>query len=145
MLIPRSSFTGQVRLHSILIRTSDSDTAPATVKVFANRDHVDFETASTLEPIQTIHLSRTNIVQDVPVKRAAFRATRRLSLFFTDNFGDPSRTIIYYLAFKGDFMHLNKEPVKFEYEIAANPADHQKIAGTDGGMSSQLGGGGDGS
>jgi hypothetical protein len=38
-------------------------------------------------------------------------------------------TRISYLAFKGDFMKLNKEAVSVLYEAAANPTDHKSIVG----------------
>ena len=129
MLVP---FAGQVRLHSILIRTSDSDASPKTLKVFANfGEDMDFEPASEKQPIQTFEIARTNEVQEIPVKRVHFNSTRSLALFFEDNWsqGEEDETRITYLAFKGDFMKLNKEPVSVMYEAAANPADHKAIAG----------------
>lgn len=124
-------FTGQVRLHSILLRTSNSPSSPKTLKVFLNQDAMDFETASEKKPTQTLEVSQTNDVQEIPVKRAYFNTTRSLALFFEDNWsgGDEDETIITYLAFKGDFMKLNKEPVSVLYESAANPADHKNIVG----------------
>lgn len=147
-LLLSCSFTGQVRLHAILLRTSATDSAPKTLKVFLNRDDLDFNTASDLQPTQTFELSQTNEVQELPVKRALFNTTRSLTLFFEDNFsgGDEDVTRISYLAFKGEFMKLSKEPVNFLYEAAANPADH-KVKGTSAlGMGSGIGGpgGGDG-
>ncbi|KAF2459003.1 PITH domain-containing protein [Lineolata rhizophorae] len=139
MMVP---FTGQVRLHSILLRTSPTASAPRTLKVFLNRDDLDFGTATELAPTQAVELAQTADVQEHPVKRARFNATRCLALFFEDNFGrgDEDVTRLSYLAFKGDFMSLSKEPVNFLYEAAANPGDHQAIAGTKQGMGSQLGG-----
>ncbi|OAL54662.1 DUF1000-domain-containing protein [Pyrenochaeta sp. DS3sAY3a] len=124
-------FTGQVRLHSILLRTSNSPSSPKTLKVFLNQDAMDFDTASEKEPTQTLEVSQTNDVQEIPVKRAYFNTTRSLALFFEDNWsgGDEDETIITYLAFKGDFMKLNKEPVSVLYEAAANPTDHKNIVG----------------
>ncbi|KAK7514472.1 PITH domain-containing protein [Phyllosticta citriasiana] len=111
MFVP---FTGQVRLHSVLLRTSTTDSAPRTLKLFLNRDDLDFSTASDLAPTQALELSQTNEVQDLPVKRALFNTTRSLTLFFEDNFGDGDEDVtrVSYLAFKGEFMRLNKEPVK---------------------------------
>ncbi|KAJ9669440.1 hypothetical protein H2201_000307 [Coniosporium apollinis] len=134
-------FTGQVRLHSILLRTGTDASAPKTLHVHLNRDDLDFSTASDLQPTQTIELSQTSEVQELPVKRALFNTTRCLALFFPDNFGDGDEDVtrISYLGFKGEFMKLNKEPVNFLYEAAANPADHKTIVGTREGMGS-LGG-----
>jgi hypothetical protein len=129
-----------VKLHAILLRTSTTASAPKTLKVFANRDDLDFSTATELEPTQTFELAQTNDVQEHGVKRALFNATRNLTLFFEDNFGDgeEDETVVNYLAFKGQFMKLNKEPVNFLYEAAANPADHKNIVGTEHGMGSRI-------
>ncbi|KAF1992712.1 DUF1000-domain-containing protein [Amniculicola lignicola CBS 123094] len=137
MIVP---FTGQVRLHSILVRTSPSPSAPRTLHLFLNVETLDFETASEKPPTQTLSLSQTSDVQEIPVKRALFNTTRSLGLFFEDNWsgGDEDVTRISYLAFKGDFMKLNKEPVSFLYEAAANPNDHKNIVGTGLGVGRQI-------
>jgi hypothetical protein len=129
MIVP---FTGQVRLHSILIRTSPSPSAPKTLKVFVNpADTLDFAEASEAEPTQILSISQTDDVQEIPVKRVKFNTTRSLGLFFEDNWGDGEEDVtrISYLAFKGDFMKLNKEAVSVMYEAAANPNDHKLASG----------------
>ena len=128
---PSDSFAGTVKLHSILIRTSDSPSAPRTLKLFSNRDNMDFDAASELSPTQTLTLSRTSEVQDVPVKRALFGNTYSLTLFIEDNYGTDA-TEIFYLGFKGNFTPLNREPVEVLYEKAANPRDHAPIVGVGG-------------
>ena len=82
-------------------------------------------------------------MQEIAVKRALFNATQQLTLFFVDNFGegDEVATQIGYIGFKGEYMKLNKEPVNFLYEAAANPSDHKAIVGTQIGMGSTLDGG----
>jgi PITH domain len=121
-------FAGTVKLHSILLRTSDSESAPKTLKVFTNREDLDFETAQDLEPTQTLELSRTNEVQDIAVKRSLFNNSYNLTLLFEDNFGADA-TEVFYIGLKGDFMRLNREPVEVLYEAAANPQDHAPIVG----------------
>ncbi|KAF2199080.1 DUF1000-domain-containing protein [Delitschia confertaspora ATCC 74209] len=137
MIVP---FTGQVRLHSILIRTSPSQDAPKTLKVFVNEPDMDFSTASEKSATQTLELSQTSEIQELPVKRAYFNTTRSLALFFEDNWSDGEEDVtrISYVAFKGDFMRLNKEPISVLYEAAANPADHKAIVGTQLGMGNQI-------
>lgn len=90
------------------------------------------------------------------MKRALFGTTRSLALFFEDNFAaeggggggtgsdedEGEVTRLSYLAFKGEFMRLSKEPVSFLYEAAANPADHKAVVGTKGAVGSELGGAG---
>ncbi|KAI1495565.1 DUF1000-domain-containing protein [Biscogniauxia marginata] len=125
-------FTGQVKLHSILLRSSPWACAPRTLKVFVNREDVDFEEAGELAPAQEFELARTSEVQELPVKRALFGKVQQLTLFFPDNFtieGDDSEgaymaTRLSYLGFKGEWMQLGRAPVNILYEAAPNPNDH---------------------
>jgi PITH domain len=66
-------------------------------------------------------------VQEIPVKRALFNNVSTLTLFFEDNWGEGEEDVtrISYIAFKGEWMKLIKEPVVVTYEAAANPKDHQ--------------------
>ena len=141
-----SRFTGQVKLHSILLRTSNSDSAPRTLKVIQNRDDVDFGVAEDAEGTQTFELSQTSDIQELPVKRARFGQVRRLALFFPDNFGDGDEDVsrISYLGFRGEWMQLGRAPANILYEAAANPGDH-KLKGTSvNQMGSHIGGRGSG-
>jgi hypothetical protein len=145
-LIDSHSFTGQVRLHSVLIRTSTAPCAPRTLRLHINRDDLDFGTAADLPATQTLELAQGNDVQEYPVRRALFNATRLLSLFVEDNWGAGEEEVsrISYVGFKGEFMRLNKEPVSVLYEAAANPADHKGIVGIARGVGSNIGGAGGG-
>ncbi|KAJ9132641.1 60S ribosomal protein L3 [Pleurostoma richardsiae] len=145
-LIVNVPFTGQVKLHSILLRTSDSPSAPRTLRVFQNREDVDFDAAAEQEPAQELELARTSEVQELPVRRARFARVQRLALFFPDNFGDGDEDVtrIAYLGFKGEWMQLGRAPANILYEAAANPSDHA-VKGTDiNQMGSHIGGRGGG-
>ncbi|KAL7808331.1 60S ribosomal protein L3 [Trichoderma aethiopicum] len=124
-------FTAQVKLHSILIRTSPSPSAPKTLHLFVNRDNMDFSAAEEETPVQVIELSQTSEVQEIPVKRALFGSVQRLVLFFVDNFSDGEEDVsrISYLGFKGEWTRLGKAPTNIIYEAAAQPGDH-KVKGT---------------
>ncbi|KAI8959447.1 translation protein [Daldinia sp. FL1419] len=116
-------FTGQVKLHAILLRAPADASAPCTLKVFVNREDVDFDVATDLQPTQTFELSQVNDVQEIPVRRALFGNVRRLALFFEDNFGEDN-TRISYLGFRGDWMPVGRAPTNILYEAAPNPSDH---------------------
>ncbi|KAI1388715.1 PITH domain-containing protein [Hypoxylon trugodes] len=120
-------FTGQVKLHAILLRTSPSPSAPQTLKVFINRDDLDFNTAEDLPPTQTFELSQTDEIQELPVKRALFGSVQRLTLFFEDNFSDDADDVtrLSYIGFRGEWMQLGRAPVNILYEAAPNPNDHK--------------------
>ncbi|CAJ2511800.1 Uu.00g074250.m01.CDS01 [Anthostomella pinea] len=119
-------FTGQVKLHSILLRTSPAASAPRTLRVFINREDLDFDAAEELAPAQEFELSQTSEVQELPVKRALFGKVQRLTLFFVDNFGDGDEDVtrLSYLGFRGEWMQLGRAPAHILYEAAPNPNDH---------------------
>lgn len=78
--------------------------------------------------MQSLELVQSSDVQEHAVKRALFNNVYSLTLFVEDNYGEDV-TQIYWIGFKGDFMSLNREPVEVLYEKAANPKDHELIAG----------------
>ncbi len=158
-----------MKLHAILVRSSPAPSAPRTLKVFINREDVDFGTATELAPAQAFELSRTSEVQELPVRRALFGKVHRLTLFVEDNFaggdldddhdddhdhddgdddddgdgeGEPSR--LSYLGFKGEWMQLGRAPVNILYEAAPNPNDHALKGTSVNQLGSDIGGGGGG-
>ncbi|KAH7366756.1 PITH domain-containing protein [Plectosphaerella cucumerina] len=141
-LLMNIPFTAQVKLHSLLLRTSDSPSAPRTLHVFLNRDDIDFSSAEDAQPTQTFELSRTSQVQEIPVKRALFAGVRRLTLFFPDNFEDEDETTrVSYLGFKGEWSALGRAPTNIIYESAARPNDHVVRGAESNQMGSGIGGG----
>lgn len=142
-------FTGQVRLHSIHIRAAaPAASAPKTLKVYANSEDLDFDTVAEHRATQTFELAPgTSEVQDLGVKRAAFRDCRSLCLFVEDNWGgdEEEATEIGWIGFKGDWLALNREPVEVMYEAAARPSDHKVggvgVEGVGTGFGSGMGGG----
>ncbi|KAK0875383.1 hypothetical protein LTR87_010781 [Friedmanniomyces endolithicus] len=143
-LLMHMPFTAQIRLHSILLRTSTTSSAPQSLKLFLNRDDLDFSTAASLPATQTLELAQSNDVQEVPVKRALFNTVRSLDLFFEDNWGQGEEEVtrVSYIGFKGEWMKLSREPVNFLYEAAANPADHKMVSGVGARLGSGIGGAG---
>lgn len=80
-----------------------------------------------MRPTQTFALAQTNEVQEVPVKRALFNSVRHLTLFFESNHGDGDEDVtrVGFVALKGDWLKLIREPVEVMYESAARPTDHK--------------------
>ncbi|KAI0974764.1 PITH domain-containing protein [Xylaria arbuscula] len=141
-MIMNIPFTGQVKLHSILLRSSLSPSAPQKLQVFINRDDIDFDSVNQRKPTQEFELSQTSEVQELPVKRALFSSVRRLSLFFVNNFSTArygsdndsdsdsedgeaeEATRLSYIGFKGEWMAIGRAPAQIIYEAAPNPNDH---------------------
>lgn len=121
-------------MHSLLIYTAPTSSAPKTLKLFKNRDDLDFTTASDLAPTQTLEIPQPvpgSDVFEMPLNRAHWNATTSITLFFEENWsgGEDDVTKVGYVGFKGQFMALNREPINFLYEAAANPGDHVSISG----------------
>ena len=129
-----SSFTSQIKLYALLIRSSDSSSAPRTLKLFRNRDDLDFSMAADMKPTQSVEVPRSNEVVEIPLNRAHWNTTTSINLFFEANHGagDEDVTSITYLGFIGEHMALNREPLSVLYEAAPNPSDHVAIQGLSG-------------
>lgn len=127
-----------------MIRTSETSNAPQSLKLYLNRDNLDFSTAADLPATQTLELAQSNDVQEIPVKRALFNTVRSIDLFVEDNWsqGEEDETILSYIGFKGEWMKLSREPVNFLYEAAANPQDHKLPSGVGERLGSDIGGAG---
>ena len=125
-LLMHIPFTGMVKLQSILIRSLDSDQAPRSIRLFANREDLDFSAAEELHTTQDIDGIRSGEIIEYSLKASLWNNTRSVTIFIQDNFGaETSR--LYYISFKGVFQHLEGDlsAATIIYESAANPADHK--------------------
>jgi hypothetical protein len=137
-------FTEAVILQSISIRsvvgtadTADGTTAaapPRTVKLFTNRDDLDFETARELEAqVQLELLPPHHFVEgtiDYPLRPAGrFQGISSLTLFVADNYSsseeDQASTIITFVGLKGKGTNNKRMAVETVYESKPMPEDHQ--------------------
>ncbi|KAG2232548.1 galactose-binding domain-like protein [Thamnidium elegans] len=123
-------FTGSVKLRSICLRTDPTDSAPSKMKVFINRDDVDFDTADSYTPVQEFDLVEgSNNVIEYGVRITKFTSVRNIILYFPENFGEDT-SIIRYIGFKGEWTEIKRDPIITIYEAKANPADH-KVPGAE--------------
>lgn len=136
-----------VKLHSILIRTTADESAPQTIKLFKNRDDLDFGTASDLQPVTTLthpegvgadpeasnnatlgtsaDLDAEGIVE-YAVNRAKFSNITSLTMYISENYGEDTTKILY-IGLRGEWTKMSKNPVITMYEAAANPKDHKNL------------------
>ncbi|TIA72425.1 hypothetical protein E3P91_02058 [Wallemia ichthyophaga] len=132
-LVLRVPFTASVKLKSVLVKGGLGEKAPRTLHIYANQ-FLDFgDLDNEPAPTQTIELVESSECIEYPVKIAKFNSSTHLTLFFADNFG-ADVTQIFFVGFKGSWTELKSEPVITTYEAFANPSDHKKIAGTQGGL-----------
>ncbi|KAL3894262.1 MAG: hypothetical protein SGARI_007799, partial [Bacillariaceae sp.] len=146
-------FTEAVTVLSISIRSvppaNSDDNIPAapprTVKLFANRDDLDFDTARELQPdAQIFSLPPEHFVEgtlDYPIRPAGrFQNISSLTLFFTDNHerDDEVSTIMTYVGLKGKGSSVKRLAVEAVYESRGMPKDH-KVPDGEYGMSNGFG------
>ena len=123
ILIP---FTAQVKLKSIAVLGVES-AAPDLLKLYANREDVDFDTVDSIFPTQEFSLLENvphGTIPEYPTKVAKFSSLHCLTLFFPSNFSGSECTRISYIGLKGEFIEINRDPVIAIYEASADLADH---------------------
>lgn len=120
-------FSGQVRLKSIAVRGGPDANGPSKMKVWINREDVDFDSVGGMEPLQEWDcMVDSDEVVEYQTRLAKFGSVRSLTIYFPENFSGAEQTRIDYLGLKGEFEELKKDPVVTIYELNANPADHPK-------------------
>eukprot|EP00667_Euglena_gracilis_P023343 EG_transcript_26365 len=93
-------FTEVVRLHSVAVRGGAGDSAPSRLRLFLNREDMDFDLAHDSVALQEWELPAGGATVDCPVNRCntQFSLVTDMTLHFPSNFGaskpggPPSRT-----------------------------------------------------
>lgn len=92
-MIMHVPFTEGVRVTHVSITGHVGGQAPKEVKIWADREDIDFTNAEDLTPSQTIELVDPDVHigfdgnLDYPLRGSKFNNITHLTLFFTDNFG----------------------------------------------------------
>ncbi|KAE9001388.1 hypothetical protein PR003_g18736 [Phytophthora rubi] len=119
-------FTEAVSIKSICISGSAGDGAhPKAVKLFTNRDDIDFSNANELPPQQQLDLVEDDSANiDYPLQVRKFQGVSSVTLFFEDSYGGDE-TKIYYIGLKGESKKWRHGVVECVYEARPQPADHK--------------------
>jgi len=118
-LIIHIPFTVQVKLKSFSVIGGDEGSAPKAVKIWKNRDDIDFDTAEDIEPDQEF-----NLVVDAdgsieyPVKIYKFAGAASITMFFTGSH-DDEETQINYIGLKGEATKDKRQIVFATFEARA--------------------------
>lgn len=137
-------FTESVSIQSIAVRsmTGHNTAPPKTLKLFTNREDLDFETARelpsqmTLELLPPQHFVEGSI--DYPVRPAGrFQNVSSLTIFFADNYDEDLPTEITFVGLKGKGTRMKRQAVNTVYESRPMPSDH-KVPGVGDAMSNHL-------
>ncbi|QDZ19564.1 PITH domain-containing protein [Chloropicon primus] len=129
-LIIHVPFTCDVKLKSICVIGGLDDTSPKLLKVFLNREDVDFTNASDLPPVQEWELLEDpNGVFEYNTKFRKFQAVSSITMYFPESYGG-NQTKIHFIGFKGEATQNQRDKiVNAVYEVKPIPEDHK--AGND--------------
>ena len=151
-------FTEAVTITHLAVRSipgSEADDYPAAppknIKVFSNRDDIDFDMARELAPQCKVDLlPPDHFVEgtlDYPLRPASkFQNVSSITIFFEDNFatglldgsGDDVSTIMTYIGVKGKGSGQKRMAVEAVYETRGMKKDH-KVPGGEFGTQNEIG------
>ncbi|CDJ41429.1 hypothetical protein, conserved [Eimeria tenella] len=114
---------------SLVVIGGDRGRAPSKVKIFANRDDVDFTNVRDVECIQEVELTTDfHGAVEYPLKVTKLQNTSSIVLYFPENFGGDC-TEIFYIGLRGVGSNYRREAVQTVYEARANMKDHKQPEG----------------
>ncbi|CAH0494033.1 unnamed protein product [Peronospora farinosa] len=119
-------FTEAVSIKSICISgTAGDGTHPKVVKLFTNREDIDFSNANELPAQQKLDLVEDDSANiDYPLQVRKFQGVCNVTLVFEDSYGGDE-TKIYYIGLKGESKKWRHGVVECVYEARPQPADHK--------------------
>ena len=118
-------FTGSIKLKALTVIGAPNGASPSKLKVYINREDLDFSTAGDLTPLQEWDLvENVNGSMEYPVNVAKFNGVHSIDMYFPMNFG-AGATEIRCIAFKGEYEERRRQAVEAVYEARALPQDHQ--------------------
>ncbi|PPS15630.1 hypothetical protein GOBAR_AA04953 [Gossypium barbadense] len=129
-------FTSDVKIKSISVVGGADGTSPSKLRVFINREGIDFSDAQSMQPVQEWELvENLQGVLEYQTRYSKFQSVANITLHFPESFGGDT-TQIHYIGFKGEATQLKRDVVAtIVYEITPNPSDHKTRAETGGGLS----------
>lgn len=124
-LIVHVPFTGSMKIKAFSVIGGTDGSAPASVRIFVNRDDLDFSAAADLQPVQSFSLQENHRGDmEYPTQVARFNGVHSLDLHFPDNFGAEA-TQINFIGFKGEYTEAKREAVTAVYEARPQVQDHK--------------------
>eukprot|EP00890_Picochlorum_soloecismus_P003370 jgi/Picsp_1/4033/NSC_01545-R1_protein len=118
-------FTGSIKLKALTVIGGSNGRSPEKLRLFANRDDLDFSVVRDMDPVQEWDLMENeNGTIEYPVKVSKFNGVHSLDLHFPSNYGADT-TEIRFIAFKGEYEERRREAVNTVYESKPMPSDHQ--------------------
>lgn len=118
-------FDGMVKLRAICIIGGTNDSSPSKLRVFTNRDDLDFTAVENAAPVQEWDLNENfNGEIEYPTTVSKFNGVYSIDLHIPASFG-ASFTEVTFIGLKGEWESRRREAVQAVYESRAMPKDHK--------------------
>ncbi|GAW82265.1 hypothetical protein, conserved [Plasmodium gonderi] len=129
-LIINIPFTSQCKIVSLFLIGGEDGSYPRKLKIFSNREDIDFENVNDFKCVQELELSEDyHGSVEYPLKVTSLFNVSYLTLYFYENYGAET-TKIFYIGLKGIGTNYTRKAVETVYEASPNLADH-KVKGTE--------------
>lgn len=101
------------------------ESRPRAVRLYINRDDLDFGTVRDMEPVQAFDLLDNQAGEvEYPVRAAKFNGVHSIDMHFP-SISESDHQAIYFIGFKGEAASRRREAVDAVYEGVPLPGDHQ--------------------
>jgi hypothetical protein len=126
-------FTANVRVRAVCVSGGADGATPSRVRLFTNREDLDFDAANAGAPAQEVLLSHDDPGADTwhPLRPAKFNALSSVQLHFRGTLGggddgaDGADARVYFIGLKGDYLGpRGAAPATIVYEARPQAADH---------------------
>eukprot|EP00029_Vermamoeba_vermiformis_P012572 TRINITY_DN7429_c0_g1_i1.p2 TRINITY_DN7429_c0_g1~~TRINITY_DN7429_c0_g1_i1.p2 ORF type:complete len:208 (-),score=26.42 TRINITY_DN7429_c0_g1_i1:58-681(-) len=120
-------FTGVVKLKNICIIGGPEGTSPNKVKIFTNREDIDFDNVRDVKAAGEFDLAENfDGKLEYPTKGPKYSNLSNITLYIPSNHG-ADETVIYYIGLKGEYTPVNRDIVITNYELRPNPAKNAPL------------------
>ncbi|PHJ25558.1 thioredoxin family trp26 protein [Cystoisospora suis] len=118
-------FKSPCKITSLHVIGGDNGRSPTSVKIFADREDLDFSSVRETECIQEVELVQDfHGAVEYPLKATKLLNVSCLTLFFDGNMGGDCLEL-FYIGLRGEGSNYQRRAVVTVYEANANPADHE--------------------
>lgn len=125
-------FTNCVRLKALTVRAPSNGSGPSKMKIWVNRDDVDFSTCHDLKCSQELIVPQDALGEfKIVLKPALFQNTNTIAILFYAPYNDDDEITMSFLGFFGQPTTHKRQAVNVVYEAKANPKDHKTDASAD--------------
>lgn len=101
------------------------ESRPRAVRLYINRDDLDFGTVQDLEPVQAFDLLDNQAGEvEYPVRAVKFNGVHSIDMHFP-SISESDHQAIFFIGFKGEAASRRREAVDAVYEGVPIPGDHQ--------------------